>query len=110
MRIHPKENLLERRILALDAFQTEVDLNPGVGGFNVTEGNILPAIPVPLHPGESLGLYEHRFLIWLKDFNETKDSLRGNPARERRLRMKFAYLRVQGSLFKLNELKLPNQM
>ncbi|POM62916.1 hypothetical protein PHPALM_27873 [Phytophthora palmivora] len=88
-----RRQLLERRILALEVFQQEVDHNPGAGVVGATEGNILPAIPVPLYPGESMGLYDHRFWTWLKDFNETKDSLRGNPAKERRFRMKFAYLR-----------------
>ncbi|KAH7479865.1 uncharacterized protein KRP23_6650 [Phytophthora ramorum] len=79
-----RTELLEKRIVPLDVFQKEVDQNLGVRSANATESNVLPVIPIPLHPGESMGLFDHRFWTWLKNYNETKDSLRGNPARERR--------------------------
>ncbi|KAG2790465.1 hypothetical protein Pcac1_g209 [Phytophthora cactorum] len=90
-----RRQLLERRILELDAFQKEVGQNAWAEGANTAEGAVIAAIPVPLHPGESTGLYDHRFWTWLKNYNETKESLSDNPARERRFRMAFAYLRVK---------------
>ncbi|KUG01438.1 Zonadhesin [Phytophthora nicotianae] len=85
-----RRQLLERRIVELEVFRQEVEQNAGAGA----EDSVLTAIPVPLHPGESMGLYDHRFWTWSRKFNETKESLKENAARERRLRRAFAYLRV----------------
>ncbi|GMF21691.1 unnamed protein product [Phytophthora lilii] len=94
-----RRQLLERRIVSFATFKQEVEQDAGAGAANVNVGDALLPIPVPLHSGESMGLYDHRFWTWLKDYNETKNSLWSNPARERRFRMAFAYLRVkpQGS-------------
>ncbi|GMF42431.1 unnamed protein product [Phytophthora fragariaefolia] len=90
-----RRQLLERRVVALDVFQTEVEKKLESGGeSNIADGSVLPDIPVPLYPGESMGLYDHRFWTWLKTYDETKDSLRSSPVKERRFRIAFAYLRV----------------
>ncbi|KAF4037852.1 hypothetical protein GN244_ATG09979 [Phytophthora infestans] len=85
-----RSQLLERRLLELAAFQKEIEQN----GANATDGNTLVAIPVPLLPGESMGLYDHRFWTWAKSYSESKEVMKDNPARERRLRIAFAYLRA----------------
>ncbi|KAI9994833.1 hypothetical protein PInf_011671 [Phytophthora infestans] len=64
-----RSQLLERRLLELAAFQKEIEQN----GANATDGNTLVAIPVPLLPGESMGLYDHRFWTWAKSYSESKE-------------------------------------
>uniref|UniRef100_A0AAV1UXD0 Uncharacterized protein n=1 Tax=Peronospora matthiolae TaxID=2874970 RepID=A0AAV1UXD0_9STRA len=59
-----------------------------------TEDSKVPAIPVPLHPGESMGFYDHQFWSWLSECGENKYSLRLKPDMERKYRMSFAYLRL----------------
>ncbi|KAG3017140.1 hypothetical protein PC120_g11186 [Phytophthora cactorum] len=48
-----RRQLLERRILELDAFQKEVGQNAWAEGANTAEGAVIAAIPVPLHPARA---------------------------------------------------------
>ncbi|KAI9995289.1 hypothetical protein PInf_012341 [Phytophthora infestans] len=66
-----RSQLLERRLLELAAFQKEIEQN----GANATDGNTLVAIPVPLLPGESMGLYDHRFWTWAKSYSDSIDGI-----------------------------------
>uniref|UniRef100_M4BAI9 Uncharacterized protein n=1 Tax=Hyaloperonospora arabidopsidis (strain Emoy2) TaxID=559515 RepID=M4BAI9_HYAAE len=87
--------ILERRVISLEIFQKEMDKNHGTKeAFDQTEDSKVPAIPVPLHPGESMGFYEHQFWNWLSKCGENKYSLRSKPYMERKYRMSFAYLRL----------------
>ncbi|CAI5732212.1 unnamed protein product [Peronospora farinosa] len=89
-----RRQLLERRVLLLEDYQKEVDQSPGGKAANANNSSLESLIPVPLYPRESMGHYDHRFWVWLREFGETKESLRSNPLRERRFRLTFASLRL----------------
>ncbi|KAG6618495.1 uncharacterized protein IUM83_01369 [Phytophthora cinnamomi] len=85
-----RQQLLAKRITTVEDLRCEVLERWN----NKSSVQAFREIPVPLHCGETLQEYSKEFEMWLLQRNETFETLRNDPSRERGFWFSFAHKRA----------------